>query len=794
MKNHTLFFIRQHLLTFIFFSCFFTKVNASHIVGGDFTYHWMTGNKYELELKLYRDCNTNVAFDANITIGFFDKGTNQKIDTLVMFLSATAPVVLSGPSASCITPIEVCVEQGIYRFVKTLPSNPDGYYIVWERCCRNATIVNIDNPVQTGLAFYVEMPDPALHNSSPVFTNDPLPFMCAGQPLNYSFAATDADGDQLRYELVNPLAGNIGYPTNPPVAILNTPMPGPYASVLWNPGYSLANVCGSSVNPLAVDPVTGTVTVTADNSGIYAMAILVHELRGGVEIGLIRREIEFSVIVCPNSPPQLDLASAQNFTANNFLIYETDSVCFTASATDNTDSVYIHYSGEIFQGGSIGPPYATASTDSGLNEAASVFCWKTKCGHARVNPYKVVYTVYDNGCPLPATSVDTIKINVQPAPVIEGINILCIGLRNNTSTELFWADTSSAPARFFKQYNVYRSKNGAPYVLMGSVTDHSVTSYEDNTASDYLNNDYCYYVKAVNSCGVIGASSDTLCTLTQINTKTNYIKQVSIIDDGKIEMQWKHFPDGPYSTFSIYRKENGASANYTLRASLQNPNYDSWIDNDVLTAEKSYCYYLVNEDYCGNVSPQSNEACTILLKGNSKAYENDVEWSRYAEWGGGTAQFQLFRKPVNRPDYSLLHTQPDSILNYRDIDLDINSGQFNYYVKAIEDTGSLDGVSFSNEITLNQVPVGFLPSGFTPNGDAKNDTWGLSSSFVKDFELRVYTRWGTLVFYSSNKQVHWNGMYNGNKAAAGTYVYTLRYTGYDSDDVHEKTGTVTLIR
>lgn len=792
---------RSYLTIFILLIIGFSA-KASHIVGGDFTYRWINGNKFELTLKLYRDCNTPVAFDPDIVIGVFDKVTNLRADTLQMSLVSSGNVTLSGPAASCTIPPEICVEEGIYIDTLNLSNNSNGYYLVWERCCRNASVINMDNPNLTGIAFYLEMPNPALHNSSPAFNFDPLPFMCEGQPLNYSFAATDIDGDQLVYELVNPLAGNIGYPTASPQPVLPTPLPGPYASVLYTPGFSLSNVCGSSTNPLAVNPTTGNVSVTVDYSGLYSMAVAIHEFRNGVEIGLVRREIEFSVIICPNSPVVLNVSIPVNSSSptvtvvNNSTItaYETDSIHFLMTADDGVDSIYMTVSGDVFGGGSISPPYATANLASGLTVAFSNFIWKTVCGQARATPYKVVYKAVDNGCPLPATSVDTINITLYPAPVIDSINLICIGLRDNLSTEIFWVTASTINARFFKQLEIYRSKNGSPFALIGTVTDPAAGSFTDLTASDYLSNDYCYYIKGINSCSVAGLPSDTLCTISQFNEKINYIRQVSVKDAGKVELVWRHFPDGPYSTFYIYRKENIAGSNFSLRKTLEQPSYDSWIDEEVTTTEKSYSYYLVNQDYCGNISPQSNEASTILLKGTSGHFENSLNWSSYSNWNGGVKQYEIYRKPIENSIFSKIKSQPDGDIIFTDNDLDLSSGQFIYYIKAIEDTGSLDGESLSNEITLNQFPLGFLPAGFTPNEDNINDVWGLSSSFIKDFKLSVYDRWGNLVFYSDNKNLFWDGTYKSKKLAIGTYVYTISYTGYDSNDKITKTGTVTLLK
>ncbi|MEO5571540.1 MAG: gliding motility-associated C-terminal domain-containing protein [Bacteroidia bacterium] len=786
--------IRNSTLLIVFlFCCQFAK--ASHIVGGDFTYRWIGGNNFELKLKIYRDCyNSQTPFDNTITIGIFDKVTNVSSGTLVMTKQDSSIVTLSG-TAACALPADICVLEGTYLDTISLPNNPHGYYIVWERCCRNISVVNINNAFDTGMVFYMEMPDPAFHNSSPAFVNDPLPFICEGQPLSYSFAAADVNGDQLVYELATPLAGNTGYPTTYNITpILPVPLPAPYTPILWAQGFNLANVCGSSSNPMAVDPVTGMLTVTADYAGVYGAAVVIHEFRNGIEIGMVRREIEFAVIVCPNAAPLLNIASALSFSNNTFTIYETDSICFTANATDPTDSVYMHYSGDIFSGGIISPPFATANSDSGLNAAHSYFCWKTQCGQADTVSYNVVYSLSDNGCPFPVIVIDSLKILVKPSPLINSLDLLCITLKDNSATEVFWRNPVLIPSKYFNRFEILRSMNGSPFTLLATIADQSALSYKDSSAIDCMANDYCYFIRGINNCGVAGLTSDTLCTISEINLKTNYMKQVSVTDTNKIEIQWKHFPDGPYSTFQIYRKENSAGADYSLYKTLVHPGYDSWTDEQVFTSSKSYCYYLVNEDYCGNISPMSNEACTILLNGKSGAGENDLSWNYYSTWNGGVQKYEVYRKPVSGTIYSAVTELPGINNSCRDFDLDLHYGQYNYYVKAIENAGSLNGESLSNEITLHQPPNGFLPGAFTPNDDGVNDLWGVTSSFVNTFDLKVFSRWGELVFATASKNDLWDGSFNSKKALQGIYVYTLRYRGFENNNISVKTGFVTLLR
>ncbi len=778
-------------------------VRATHIAGGEMSYKWTGGNDFEVTLRLYRDCLTgSAAFDPSIVIGIFDLATNLRTDTLQMFLQRVDTVELEGPSGPCAFPPDVCIEIGTYVDTIAIPDNAAGYYVSWERCCRNLTVVNLQNPLQTGFAFYMEMPDPALQNSSPAFTDDPLPFVCEGQPLDYSMMAVDPDGDVLVYELSDPLAGNLGFPTSPqPQAIAATPGPAPYSPIVWAPGYSLANVCGSNNTPLTVNASTGEISVVADAFGLYAMAVTVREYRNGVQIGMVRREIEFAVIVCLSSLPQNSVSLVQGTgsgypvvqSGNNYEIYETDTLCMLYQGTDNDDSLWLEVSSELLPGGPVGPPYASAPGDTGLYTVTSLFCWETACGQAG-QQYYVAYKLSDNGCPLPQTRRDTVFITVKTPPVDSTLVLLCLGLQNDDSVKVQWTSFASIPPRYFSRYEIYRSKNGGPFTLLASLTDPALRSFTDNAAPAHTTNDYCYFIRAVSVCGETGLHSDTLCTISQLNGKVNFLKQVSVTGPDAVEVTWKHFPLAPQSVFYVFRKEDVPGAKFSLHATLPFPASDSWTDRQVDPSSDSYCYYIVNEDQCGNVSEKGNEGCSILLDGESGFHESRLSWSAYREYLEGVQDYRVYRKPVEKPSFEGLAVVADSTLEYADRELDLGSGLFYYYVEAVEDSGGLGGVSRSNEILLHQQPIGFLPSAFTPNGDGRNDIWKLESSYIREVAIRVYSRWGSLVYASDNKNEAWNGTDGSTPVPAGTYVYTIRFTGYDREEPYTDTGTVTLIR
>ncbi|MDR0941408.1 MAG: PKD domain-containing protein [Bacteroidales bacterium] len=87
-----------------------------------------------------------------------------------------------------------------------------------------------------------------------------------------------------------------------------------------------------------------------------------------------------------------------------------------------------------------------------------------------------------------------------------------------------------------------------------------------------------------------------------------------------------------------------------------------------------------------------------------------------------------------------------------------------------------------------------MPQAFTPNGDGNNDIAFVRGWGIKEFlEVRIYNRWGQIVFESNDLQHGWNGVYNGKDQPMETYSYTIRYVDTKDEEQFAK-GYITLIR
>ncbi|MFN8287317.1 MAG: gliding motility-associated C-terminal domain-containing protein [Chitinophagales bacterium] len=93
---------------------------------------------------------------------------------------------------------------------------------------------------------------------------------------------------------------------------------------------------------------------------------------------------------------------------------------------------------------------------------------------------------------------------------------------------------------------------------------------------------------------------------------------------------------------------------------------------------------------------------------------------------------------------------------------------------------------------LPEQPV-FVPNSFTPNGDGNNDLFLIYGQDVKTMNLKIFNRWGELVFESTNQLQGWDGTYRGQLQNDAVFTYDVMVTFLNNKKV-EKKGTVTLLR
>ncbi len=297
--------MKKHLpfLVIIVLSLYSSLAVARHIVGGEIRMETTSqSNRFSFSLIQFWDENTLTAGnrDASVELLFYRKRDNRLVNRAVLPFISTRNVNYQNQACAAFRALKTM--EGTYNSIVTLNpadfDDPGGYYVVWERCCRNDDINNIEAPGSNGMVFYLEFPPITVVDTSPEFSFPNGDYICKDQPFSMKMSATDSDGDELRYSLVTPMSGNTSRnnPTGNATPVASYPL------VQWTSGISLQNIIPG--NPtLTIDNRTGILSVTAKDMGLFVFTIQCEEYRNGKKIGLVRRDFQLLVIECSKATP-----------------------------------------------------------------------------------------------------------------------------------------------------------------------------------------------------------------------------------------------------------------------------------------------------------------------------------------------------------------------------------------------------------------------------------------------------------------------------------------------------------
>jgi gliding motility-associated-like protein len=95
-----------------------------------------------------------------------------------------------------------------------------------------------------------------------------------------------------------------------------------------------------------------------------------------------------------------------------------------------------------------------------------------------------------------------------------------------------------------------------------------------------------------------------------------------------------------------------------------------------------------------------------------------------------------------------------------------------YYVTALDSVGNESVPSV--RLCLDECSNYVLPNVFSPNNDGQNDIYQpMRTSYVERVEMRIFNRWGLLVFETEDPDINWDGKITGTDqlVAPGVYYY-----------------------
>jgi trimeric autotransporter adhesin len=100
-------------------------------------------------------------------------------------------------------------------------------------------------------------------------------------------------------------------------------------------------------------------------------------------------------------------------------------------------------------------------------------------------------------------------------------------------------------------------------------------------------------------------------------------------------------------------------------------------------------------------------------------------------------------------------------------------------------------------IRIKDELIFYIPNTFTPDGDEFNNTFKpifYSGIDRQSYQLKIYNRWGQLLFESRDTEYGWDGTYDGELKMDGTYVWTIKFKDLYNDKMYEFNGHVNLFK
>jgi gliding motility-associated-like protein len=736
-------------MRFFFFLIFLSLgLNAfsRHIVGGVVTYKCLGGQKYAFTMKVYRDCYSGGAdFDQSASIGVF-RGALLIQELKVRLATVTR---IDPPTFACLTPPgNVCVDEGVYQWELDLPKSNQVYTVAYQRCCRNNTITNIQTPGSVGATYAVEISPDAqgLCNNSPEFKTFPPILICANEPLVYDHAATDADGDQLVYEFCSPLVGGgrVGSDINGSPSgcdgVSPTPPCYPFGSVVFTaPTYTSSRPLGG--NPIVkIDPVTGLITGTPTDIGQFVVGVCVKEYRNGVLLSTLRRDFQFNVVEC--KPTVRAIIGADELKANKVYLKKVcgnRNVKMQNLSIERKNILTAKWTFEFIPGFEFNEwEPVIAFPDTGVFKGQLILNPGTACG-------------------------DTATIFVE---VFEGVR----------ADFTYSYDTCVAGPVSFKDQSEIKNLGPVKYKFdLGDGTSDTLQNFsklyktpgvkfidlqviDGKGCKDIITKEINWY--PVPPVLIIQPSTFNGCSPANIN-----FLNLSTPIDTTYKIIWD-FGDGTKDSNNIISPNHiyTKPGIYSISIKIQSPigcktsaSFSDWIQvRPGITADFIYSpTAITNQKPTVNFYDKSNKA---------------ISW----QWIFNSNKVSFLENPI---------------YTFRD------TGLQKVRLTVVNEYACKDTI----EKILDVVPIVtyFVPNAFTPNNDATNDLFlgrGITEG-MKDFSLKIYTRWGEKVFETTDPYEGWNGQFlnTGSMSPEGVYVYLLGYREPRGKVIQQK-GFATLLK
>ncbi|MDQ3290207.1 MAG: gliding motility-associated C-terminal domain-containing protein [Bacteroidota bacterium] len=337
-----------------------------------------------------------------------------------------------------------------------------------------------------------------------------------------------------------------------------------------------------------------------------------------------------------------------------------------------------------------------------------------------------------------------------------------------------------------------------PYPITNEVINYQI--YRDSkllqtlpsTTTAYLDvavacgRQYCYQVVAQLSNNQSSTSNDSCQVVTATVPPKPGLALASFNAENQVELTLQIPANETLSDINWQKKTNNDP--FTKLTQVKQATY---IDKTSFSENIQPCYQATYTDSCGLTTAMSNQTCPVILKSTFNAAESKVNlnWSSFV--GFSTAPRYTVEVSDDATGQLLGSYPTGSNITFTDTKLNTASQILAYRIKVT--TTNSPVVSYSNKIRVTQAFSATIPTAFSPNNDGLNDVFEVKGRFIHSVILKIYNRWGQVIFESKSPNEGWNGKINGQDAPVGTYIFSFTAQDLDGNTIQRK-GSVTLVK
>jgi gliding motility-associated-like protein len=252
-------------------------------------------------------------------------------------------------------------------------------------------------------------------------------------------------------------------------------------------------------------------------------------------------------------------------------------------------------------------------------------------------------------------------------------------------------------------------------------------------------------------------TNDTACF-----ASATHLKSTSTIAEGSINAFLWSFSDGSSTEGSdVYWVLPKQGANNVTLTIISDQGCTETVTQNVEVRAKP------TADFTASPNPATIRNSTVHFTDNSK---NAISWN----WDFGDG--------YKVTDQSPQHTYAQ------------DTAAYNVVLVVTNGLGCTD--TMRQTVIVHQEFILDVPNAFSPNQNGINETWKPVGTGIANYELKVFDRWGQLVFHTTNFDESWNGRYMNTGAFVNddVYKYIISVEDYAHQNIKKVTGFVTVVK